>query len=103
MSNNREEQREIRHEVEVDWIVKGLYEVEDLVDNPLQYWSVDIKVVSTVAAKFLKDQRRVFIQKILSDVILEGACIEIIDLTDDSEGEKILDDVCWRSLLADNK
>ena len=54
MSNNREEQREIRHEVEVDWIVKGLYEVEDKVDKPLEFWSVDIKVVSTVAAKFLK-------------------------------------------------
>jgi len=42
------------------------------------------------------------LKKALSEIVLESHYIEIVDLANDSESQKVLHDVAWICLLTNN-
>ena len=74
--------------------------MEKLASDFMTAWSVDIKDVS--AADLLEAKCHLLLQKALSEIVLEGHYVEIVDLANDSESQKVLHDVAWICLLTNN-
>jgi hypothetical protein len=62
---------------------------------------VDIKDVS--AADLLEAKGHLLLKKALSEIVLESHYIEIVDLANDSESQKVLHDVAWSYFSANDE
>ncbi len=67
----------------------------------MEDWPVDIKDVS--AADLLETKGHLLLKKALGKIVLESHHVEIVDLADDSESQKVLNDICWICLLTNHK
>lgn len=64
---------------------------------------VDIENFSAITAKLLKAQRHIFFKKSDNQAILESFGIEIVNLTNDSEGQEVLNNVSRGCFIANDK
>ena len=74
--------------------------MEKLASDFMTAWSVDIEVFSSRDS--LEAKGHLLLQKALSEIVLEGHYVEIVNLANDSESQKVLHDVAWICLLTNN-
>ena len=98
VSYNRYGNGQIGHKIEVQRVVKGLDQMENKVCEFLQLRLVDIELVS--ASDFQETQSHPFLNEALAKVVFKSINIVIVNLANDSESQKILNNVAWIGLLA---